>query len=163
MINNQTARNRSLIIIIAILLIANIATMALFLMNRNDHGTEKTDNRKNAMRNYLDTELHFSDTQLKAFDSLKEQHRARVKPVFDSIRNQKLVTLQQLGRTGFHDSLMETAASDAASNQKRVELDLLEHIKAIRQLCTPEQLPAFDSGFYKILSKPPKDDKKKEK
>lgn len=160
--NDQTGRNKTLVIIIAILLIANIATMTLFLLNRNGHGNERND-RKNSMRTFLQKDLHFSDVQLTSFDTLKEQHRRSVKPLFDSIRSQKVLVLKNLGNSHFADSLLENAATSAAANQKTLELSLLKHIAEIRSICTPAQLPAFDSGFYKIMSRPPGDDKKKEK
>lgn len=155
--------NKTLILIIAILLIANIATVGLLLFGKNNAGMSDKDDRKNAMRNYLKDSLHFSDLQLVQFDSIKSRHREQVKKMFDVIRTDKNVILKKLGNEGFPDSSLAGAAEAAAAQQKIVELQMLKHLKEVRTLCTPEQLHSFDSSFYKIMNKPPADDKKKEK
>jgi len=155
--------NRTLIIIIAILLVANIATIGLLLFGKGDARLADKDDRKTAMRNYLKDSLKFSDAQLVQFDTIKSRHRELVKGIFDSVRADKNAILKQLGSEGFPDSSLAGAAEAAASQQKLVELQMLRHLKEVRMLCTPEQLKSFDTGFYKIMNRPPPDDKKKEK
>lgn len=154
--------NKTLIIIIAILLIANIATVGLMLFGKGDP-RPPVDDRKMAMRNYLKDSLKFSDAQLVQFDTIKSRHRDQVKAIFDSIRADKTAILKRLGNDGFPDSSLAGAAEAAAGQQKLVELQMLKHLKEVRMLCTPEQLKSFDTGFYKIMNRPPPDDKKKEK
>ena len=154
--------NKTLVIIIAILLIANIATVGLMLFGKGE-AKAPVDDRKNAMRNYLKDSLKFSDAQMVQFDTIKSRHREQVKGIFDSIRADKTSILKRLGRDGFPDSSLAGAAEAAAGQQKLVELQMLKHLKEVRTLCTPEQLKSFDTGFYKIMNRPPPDDKKKEK
>jgi hypothetical protein len=155
--------NKTLIIIIAILLIANIATIGLMLFGKQEAKPADKDDRKNAMRNYLKDSLKFSEAQLVQFDTIKSRHREQVKVIFDSIRASKTSILKQLGRDGFPDSSLAGAAQAAAGQQKLVELQMLKHLKDVRTLCSPDQLKSFDTGFYKIMNRPPPDDKKKEK
>jgi hypothetical protein len=154
--------NKTLVIIIAILLIANIATVGLMLFGKGE-AKAPVDDRKTAMRNYLKDSLKFSDAQLVQFDTIKSRHREQVKAIFDSIRADKTSILKKLGSDGFPDSSLAGAAQAAAGQQKLVELQMLKHLKDVRMLCTPEQLKSFDTGFYKIMNRPPPDDKKKEK
>ena len=150
--------NKVFIIIIALLLVANIATLYMLF-----NGKKPVDEHKNAMRNYLRKEIGFSEKQLQEFDTIKAIHRREVKPIFEQMRENKKSNLQKLGASGFSDSALAATASAAAIAQEAVELKLLKHIRDIRNLCTPAQRPVFDTGFYKVMSKPAPDAKKKEK
>jgi hypothetical protein len=44
-------------------------------------------------------------------------------------------------------------ADQSAASQKMMELQMFNHLKNVRMLCKPEQLPKFDSLFVKILNK----------
>jgi Spy/CpxP family protein refolding chaperone len=150
--------NKVFIIIIALLLISNIATIIMMNSNR-----KPVDDHKGAMRNYLQKEIGFSAQQLQEFDTIKSIHRREVKPIFEQMRENKKSNLQKLGASGFSDSALAATASAAASEQQAVELKLLRHIRDIRNICTPSQRAVFDTGFYKVMSKPAPDAKKKEK
>jgi periplasmic protein CpxP/Spy len=155
--------NKILIVIIAFLLLANIATITLFLLNKKADTGYGKDDRKNSMRNYLKNEIKFSDKQLATFDSIKNQQHSQTKLIFDSMRTSRQDRLKFLGKNDFADSFIKDAANAAARQQSQVEVRFLEHLKEIRQLCTPEQMKRFDTGFYKIMNRQQGDDKKKEK
>ncbi len=145
--NNSS--NRIFIIVIALLLIANIVTLTMLLANKKPY----TDDHKNTMRNYLKTEIGFSDAQLDAFDTVKSKHRAQVKTIFDEIRLNKQLNLKKIGADNFSDSSVKAAAAYAATQQQYLETKMLNHLKEIRNLCTPAQHANFDTGFYKIMSR----------
>ena len=60
---------------------------------------------------------------------------------------------KDLALNDFKDSAIEVAAVNISSQQKEFELLMLRHMNNIRSICTAEQRPVFDSGFYKIISK----------
>ena len=155
----ENPSNKIFIIVIALLLIANIVTLSLLLTNK------KTDNddRKNTMRNYLKKEIGFSDAQLNAFDTVKSNHRAEVKPMFDEMRTRKQLNLKNIGAQSFSDSSIINAATYAATQQQNLELTMLNNLKEIRNLCTPAQRAIFDTGFYKIMNRPNSEAPKKDK
>lgn len=152
--NNSS--NRIFIIVIALLLIANIVTLTMLLANKKPYA----DDRKNAMRNYLKTEVGFSDAQLNAYDTVKTNHRSQVKTMFDEIRLNKQLNLKKIGSDNFSDSSVIAAALYAATQQQYLETKMLNHLKEIRNLCTPAQRANFDTGFHKIMSRPVTDAKK---
>jgi uncharacterized protein YpuA (DUF1002 family) len=160
MTQRQNPSNKILIIVIALLLLANIIMLALLFNNKKN---DVPDDRKNAMRNYLKTELGFSDAQMVAFDTVKSRHRAQVKLKYDEIRQRKQNNLKKIGINNFSDSSINAAAAYAASEQENMERNMLEHLKEIRNLCTATQREIFDTGFYKVMAKPAADVKKKEK
>lgn len=155
----ENRSNKIFIIVIALLLIANIVTLTLLLGNKKyDH-----DDRRNSMRNYLKNEIGFTDAQLIAFDTVKSHHRTEVKPLFDEMRMHKQLNLKNIGAQNFSDSSIKNASEYAAVQQKNLELKMLNHLKVIRNLCTPQQRAIFDTGFYKMMSRPNSETQKKEK
>lgn len=156
----ENRSNKIFIIVIALLLIANIGTLTILLTRdkKNDY-----DDRRNSMRNYLKNEIGFSDTQLIAFDTVKSNHRAEVKPMFDEMRSRKQLNLRNIGAQNFSDSSIIKAADYAATQQQKLEMKMLAQLKVIRSLCTPQQRAIFDTGFYKIMTRSNGDNQKKEK
>lgn len=156
----ENPSNKIFIIVIALLLVANIGTLTLLLTTnkKNDY-----DDRRNSMRNYLKKEIGFSDVQLNAFDTVKSDHRAKVKPMFDEMRTRKQLNLKNIGTQNFSDSSIINAAAYAATQQQNLELIMLNNLKEIRNLCTPAQRAVFDTGFYKIMNRPTSEAPKKDK
>ncbi len=155
----ENSSNKILIIVIALLLIANVVTLTMLFTGKKP----ENEDRKNSMRNYLKNEVGFSDAQLVAFDTVKSKQRAQSKLMYDEIRQRKQNNLKKIGNDNFSDSTIKSAAAYAATQQEEMEMNMLEHLKHIRNLCTPPQRAIFDTGFYKILVRPNSDIKKKEK
>ncbi len=156
----ENRSNKIFIIVIALLLVANIGTLTLLLTTDKKGGY---DDRKNSMRSYLKTEIGFSDAQLVAFDTLKSNHRAEVRPMFDEMRRRKQLNLRQIGAQSFSDSSIVMAANYASAQQEILEIKMLTQLKGIRNLCTPQQRAIFDTGFYKIMSRSNNETQKKSK
>ncbi len=146
---SENSSNRIFIIVIALLLVANIATLAMLASKK----TLVPEERKSYMRAYLKNEVGFSDKQLQDFDTIKTAHRIEVKSIYEQIRNHRQTNLIAIGTSAFSDSSINMAAVSAAEEQKILELNLLLHIKDIRDLCTPAQRVVFDTGFYKVMAR----------
>lgn len=153
----ENPSNKIFIIVIALLLVANIVTLSILLTDKKSDN----DDRKNSMRNYLKNEIGFSDAQLIAFDTVKINHKAEIKPMFDEMRTHKQLNLKNIGAQNFSDSSIINATEYAAAQQKNLELKMLNHLKVIRNLCTPQQRAIFDTGFYKMMSRPGSETQKK--
>jgi len=151
----ENSSNRILIIIIAILLIANIATLAVLLTGKKAR-TEHT----GRMRSFLKTEAGFNEQQLQRFDSVRADYKAQAKILLSGMQDDKQANLRQLAGSDFSDSVLLRAATAAAADQQKVEMNMLEHLRRIRNLCTPAQRAVFDTGFYRILSKAAEEKKK---
>lgn len=155
----DNSSNKIFIIVIALLLIANVVTLTMLFTGKKP----EYDDRRNAMRNYLKTEVGFSAAQLVAFDTVKSRQRTQAKLLYDEIRERKQNNLKKIGADNFSDTTIKSAAVYAAAQQEQMELNLLEHLKNIRNLCTPPQRAIFDTGFYKIMVRSNTESKKKEK
>jgi Spy/CpxP family protein refolding chaperone len=146
-------KNKVLIILIGILLIANIVTLTLFLMNKNEPGRSGRADRKAQIINFLKKDVGFTESQLNRYDTLSKEHRAATKEIFDDIAADRENVFKQLASQQFSDSAIDIAVNAIAGQQKTFELKMLRHLKDIRNICTPAQQAVFDTGFYKIIAK----------
>lgn len=158
MINTQNQK-KVFIVIIAILLVANVAMLAFFLQKKEPEKPQRPD-RKTVIANFLKNDLGFNQQQLIHFDTLSKMAHQKIGALYDSSKNKKNEQFKKLAAESFTDSAISFAANEAAASQKIIELQMLYHIKSIRQLCTPGQLPKFDSLFYKVFNKRGGDKKK---
>jgi len=149
---NTQSKNKTWLIVIGMLLMANVVLFATYLLKRPQG--RKPAERGRAMSNYLKNELGFSDAQMSAFDSIKNQHKQQAKQAFDAMRTSKVQALKDLGAASFSDSAIAKAAAFSASQQQEMEMHMLQHLKEIRGICTPEQRQKFDTGFYKVMARP---------
>lgn len=146
-------KSKILIIVIGVLLLANIALVTFFILKPEPKKMDRYAEKKAAITSYLQKEVGFDATQLKQYDSLSNDHRTKTKTLMDSARVEKEQRMQQLAKDGFGDSSIDATANQAAVTQKAMEVAMLQHIKAIRQLCTPAQQTIFDSSFYKVFTR----------
>ena len=146
-------KNKILIIIIGILLIANIVTLSFFLLKKNDHGRSGRPDKKAQIAAFLKKEVGFTGTQLNDYDTLSATHRPKMKSVFDNMATGREAIFQKLASQSFSASAIDIAANAIADQQKEFEVIMLHHLKDIRNICTPAQQAVFDTGFYKIISK----------
>ncbi|MEP7106440.1 MAG: hypothetical protein ABI760_00630 [Ferruginibacter sp.] len=162
MINNQN-KNKLLLAIIAILLIANIAILAFFLQKKVPDRQSGRQDRKAFIANFLKKEIGFDQSQLLQYDSLSNRHHENISSLFENIRNKKSVQFKQLVVLNFSDSAVKLVADQSVATQKIIEVYMLNHVKSIRMLCKPEQRPKFDSLFIKVFNRRGEGRKKAEK
>jgi protein CpxP len=152
MINNQT-KPKVFLIIIAILVIANIAMLTYFLQKKEGNNRYNRGDRKAFMINFLQKEIGFNQAQVLQYDTLSNQLHEKMGTLFENIRNNKNEQFKQLVAGNFSDTTINMVAEKSAANQKIMEVQMSNHIKKIRQLCTTEQLPKFDSLFIKVYNR----------
>lgn len=152
MINKQN-RSKVFIAIIGILLIANIALVSFLLMKKDGRNREKKPEWKAVISGFLKKEIGFDTVQLKQYDSLSDRHKSNMKKLTDSLRSTKEKQFKELAALNFSDSAMNAIADRSSSTQKTMELRMFNHLRNIRMLCKPAQLPKFDSLFGKVLNR----------
>ena len=150
---NKQPQNKVLILIIGILLVANIATLSFFMMKKCDKPRTTKSDKKVMISNFLQQEVGFTKEQLNRYDTMSKQHRLEMRQSFDGMATQREQVFTKLAGNDFNDSAIQLAAVDISNQQKDFELLMLRHLDEIRGICTPQQKPIFDAGFYKIISK----------
>ena len=157
---NTQPKSKTLIIVIGVLLVANIVLLSYFLLNKP---ADKRPERKSPMTGYLKNEIGFTNEQMAQFDTVKSQHRREIKKLYDAMKSNKVKEFKKVGEDHFSDSSITSAAAYSSSKQMELEVLMLQHLKAIRSICTPVQQAKFDTGFYKVMNRPRGDDKSKDK
>jgi protein CpxP len=150
----NNSRNRVLISLVIFLLLTNIA-MLLYITAFEKHParSNRNENRRGPVTSFLQNELGFSKLQMDMVDSLKKQHRAATKPLFDELGKSKDSFYRLLGQPNLNDSLLHAAAEQIGSKQAALDLQFFQNFTSFRKLCTTEQLPKFDSIMPNLVSK----------
>lgn len=148
---NKTNGNKILLGIIAFLIVTNLVVVGLWWAAA--HKETSLPKRTSPMADYLRTDLGFSDIQMRKFDTIKAQQRTDAKKLYGKIKIEKSEIYRELAAGDFSDSALVAAADFSSEKQKRLEMMMLMHLREIRNLCNPDQLVKFDSGFYKVMLK----------
>jgi len=150
---NTASKSKVLLLIIAILVIANIAMLSFVLQRKDPPHQPNRPDRKAYISAFLKDDLGFDQQQLEQFDTLSNRHRTNMGTMFDKIRNNKTEQFRQLVNGNFTDSAINAVADQSLTRQKEIEIRMFNHIRNIRLLCKPDQVARFDAEFGKILAR----------
>ena len=159
MIINNPNQRKVFLITITILLSVNIVLLAFLLLNKDRAKQGAKQDRKTVISNFLKKEIGFDQEQLLQYDTTSKLYRVKIKSFFENFGTNKNEQLKKLVSGNFSDSVIQSLGDESAAAHKIMEVNMFTHIKNIRQLCKPAQLPAFDSLFSKVFGK--KDEGKK--
>src|SRR6478672_8954146 len=149
---SKTSKNKPLLIIILILLLANLAGIAFnYFIIKKEPARQKPMDRKEVMGHYLKDQLKFSSEQMSQYEKIAASNKAATEPLFDSLRLEKEKRLNFLQEQNYSDSAIEQAVSRSMARQAEVDRKMLEHIRNVRAICNDAQRQSFDTGFYKMM------------
>jgi hypothetical protein len=149
----RLAKNKILILLVGILLLANIIMLSFWLFKPKSHNSSNSGNKnpKGMVSGFLKKDLNFTDDQLKRFDTLRSAHFEAIKPFYRELNNSKEVLFSQAYSSD--SSAIDSLASEVGKHQAEIDKKFLNHFRQIRALCTEEQKPAFDSLFPGLVKK----------
>jgi protein CpxP len=153
---NRPPRQKWLLILVAILLLTNIATLSIYWFKKPDHeGGPGRDgaNREKRMGQFMVDQLKFDTTQEAAYWKLRDSMMTIQKPVMDSIRNAKKRFFDLLNQTETTDSTLITRSNEIADLQKKLDLVTFRHFQNVRAICRPDQLQKFDTVIKEIVNR----------
>ena len=149
----STARNRNLLIIIGVLLLTNVAVLVYFLGQKRNSGMEQRERERSTVTEMLQDEVGFNEDQTAKYKELKDKQRERIRPMYDNMRKAKDSLFRLLSYPDTPDSLLNKAAEVIAQRQKELDIETFNHFRRVRTLCTPAQLPQYDSLVLRLLRK----------
>ena len=149
----STTRNRNLLIIIGVLLLTNVAVLVYFLGQKKTDRTTTGDAGPQTVTEMLQQEVGFDEEQTAKYKELKDRQRERIKPMYGNMRKAKDSLFRLLSYPDTPDSLLNKAADVIAQQQKELDIETFNHFKRVRVLCTPDQLPQYDSLVLRLLRK----------
>ena len=142
-------RNRVLLTIIVVLLITNL-TLLFFLFRLN----KPEEARKGpGFTERLKKDVGFTPEQMAVFEPKKKVFWENMRARFDRIKSTKEEFYHFMYDPAVPDSVMEAKADIIGREQKELDLFVIRHFKDVRKMCTPEQLPKFDSLLPVIIER----------
>ena len=163
--------NKVLVFIIAILLLSNIGLLYFFTRCRTEcKGTDQKKEQKKSFREQmaerLKKEVSFTDAQVQQYNDMSEKHKEAMKPLFEELTNAKDSLYKQLLQPKPSDSLLNYYLGMIGERQKAVDQRVFNHFYTLRQICTEEQRPKYDTTIQRVIKEMitfPKKDKEKDK
>ncbi|MBC7827130.1 MAG: hypothetical protein H7122_05255 [Chitinophagaceae bacterium] len=150
---NSSSRSRRLIVIITILLLTNIAILAFFLWPKSGESKSPGGPKPGyGMAETLKREVGLDSQQVKELNRLREEHWKKMKPLFEDLQNTKNDFYLLLKSPETPDSIINNAASKIGEKQKLIDIQVFQHFRNSRLVCTPAQTPKYDS-IVQILIK----------
>lgn len=145
----STTRNRNLLIIIAALVLTNVAVLVYFLRHeKNEKPPAWT-----GVSEMLQKEVGFTEEQIAKYKEMKGKQRGKIRPMFDDMRKAKDSLFRLLSYPETSDSILNEMADVIAQKQKAIDLETLNHFKRVRTLCTSDQLAKYDTMVLQMVRK----------
>ena len=148
---NQLVKNRTLNIIVIILLVANIASFGFFWLRQTGQLKNEPMAQRGEAVEFLVRELKMTDAQRNELKRLRSEHRETIAPLKKQQEELKdsffaLVKNDSVPQSDINDLLSRMGSID-----KEIDLVTLNHFKAIRKICTIEQQPKFDEIIQQAI------------
>lgn len=145
---NNISRNRVLLTIIGVLLITNLVVVIIFFNHRCPEQPHQP-----GFTERLKKEVAFTPGQMKIFEPKKKVFWSEMHQRLDQMKKTKEDFYRQLYDPSIPDSVINAKAQVIGDEQKEIDVHVLRHFKDLRTLCTPEQLPKFDSLLPMIVQR----------
>ena len=153
---NRPPRQRWLLVLVAILLLTNIATLSIYWFKKpgRDGGPgHDPGNREKRMGQFMVDQMKFDATQEATYWKLRDSMINTQRPVMDSIRTAKTRFFDLLNQNNVNDSELYNRSNEVAALQKKLDLATFRHFQNVRALCRPDQLEKFDTVIKEIVSR----------
>ena len=153
----QFAQNKLLVLLVAILLVANLCLMLYFFVFKNHHDAD----RSGPVPDFVQKELGLNAEQTEKFKELREEHRAAVRPVVEDMKKLKDSLYNLLQTPQPNDSAVRDLARQIGDKQEEWEMLIFHHFEKVRAICDSSQLPKLDTLVHRMINKWPWMRKKK--
>ncbi len=132
--------------LVAILIIANIATLVFFWIGhfRNQ--------RNNSPKEFLANKLHFSNNQKNIYFNLAKEHNETARGIRKEIKLNKEAFFNLLKSDYVSDSAKAKAALEVSLSIQSLDILTFEHFEKVRAICTPVQKKIFDDLVQKMVN-----------
>jgi protein CpxP len=145
--------NRILLFIIAVLLISNIVMLVLwYRWTHEDHRWRGGEMSRSPMSVFLEKKVGFSAQQMTAFEQLRKDHREKLKPMFEQLKDAKSGFFKLVTAPDISDSQMMAESRIIAERQQALDIQTVKNFRQLRNLCTEQQRPIYDSLMPGIIS-----------
>jgi Tfp pilus assembly protein PilO len=146
----QFTQNKLLVLLVAVLLIANLGLMLWFFVFRNNHDKHEP---PRPVADFIQKQLGFNSDQAAKFQQLRDQHKEAVKPVIEDMKKLKDSLYSLLQKPQLDDTLAVNLIDRIGEKQKEWELMIFHHFQKLRAICDSSQLPKFDTLVHRMVTR----------
>jgi len=132
--------------LIALLVVANITTLAFFWIGHFKN------QRDNSPKEFLAKKLNFNEDQKTAYFELAKEHNEAAKIIREQVKIDKDNFFQLLKSDTIIDGARNNAAAQVSTSIQSLDILTFEHFKKVRTLCTSAQKPKFDELIQKMVN-----------
>ena len=144
--------HKILLLVISVLLVANIALLWLYVFNKPEPPKRET---REDIRTRFINEIRFSDEQLILYDTLRKQHYRAIGPMFKDLRETRDSLFKLIHQTSVNDSVISALSGTVYQKQEAIDLRIHRYFRSLREICTAEQKPRFDSFLNNMANRKP--------
>jgi Spy/CpxP family protein refolding chaperone len=145
---NPSSKNRLLVGLVILLLIANAATIAMFWIGR----AKRPPAPRGEVKDFLVKELNLDSNQQIKFEQLRNEHRHAVDSLREKVKQAKDAMFELVKDPAATDSIKHTAAEAVGIITEEIDLYTVEHFQKLRAICNPEQQKRFDELLHQVTS-----------
>ncbi len=144
---------RALSITVILLLLINTGLVVFLVMQRSrSHSYHSSSHRQDAFDRMART-LNYTEAQKEQHRSLREEHIARMRPLYDSIRQTKVILFSKASIVEQSDSIYIGYMNKMSGWQTRINELNYAYYKKVRSMLRPEQQPRYDSLLIKMIER----------
>lgn len=143
----QILHNRWLLVLVAILGLANLGLVAFHFLQ----GRSSVDRRSSSEWFYR--ELGLSQEQEALFRSRKDSFMKEMRPHWSASRRAKDSLYARMGDSTLNDSALAAVTAHIAELSRQSDERMFLHFRELRKLCSPAQQLAFDTLVPKLMSR----------
>ena len=155
-------KNRMMIWAITVLLIMNIATLALlwFSQFKKPKPLPPPGTQESLMEGvrFLEKELNLSEIQIQQFIDSRNRHATKSEEIHDKIYQLKKQILDEVFKPAPDSVKIQKLSNKIGQQQAELERILFKHFSELNSYCRPEQQEKLKLFFYDVASmtRPPK-------
>lgn len=146
-------KNRNLLVIIAVLLLTNVAVLGYFLWYKKPSNEYHGGRDKNGISDVLKKDVGFDTAQLASYKVMREKQKKVLHPMFDDMRKAKDSLFSMIGKAEAQDSIVLRLASHVGDKQEALDLQTFRYFSEVRKLCKPDQQAKYDSLMTQMFKK----------
>ncbi len=143
----NTTKNKLLTWLVFLLLIANLATIAMFWLGKPKPPRPVLGG---GPAEFLMKELQLDSIQQKQFEILRKEHHDSAEKIRAQIKDAKESFFSLLKQTTISDSARQIAAKAVSIQTEKLDLLTFDHFQKLRAICKPEQQKEFDEIMLEL-------------
>jgi protein CpxP len=143
----MNSNKKILTVLVALLLIANLATVALIWFKKEN----KPQQLNGGPAKFIIKELGLDRNQQQQYLALVKEHQQGVRPFRDEIKAAKDNLFSLLSQPNVSEAQKQTAAKKVSISTEKLDLFTFNHFAKVRAICNVAQQQKFDDIIKQVM------------